>query len=183
MRIYFDQQPTDPANTVGAQNPTSVGTKAIYVNQKIVDTLKSAIRQDAEPFDELPSTRVLLDDVVSQMIDSFNFDGTTWVPYYYYKGHVNGKEQNYCWYDSEIVRRIHANEQVKNKGAWVEALLLFYLKGEGAFKDLTLSRKIKPRRISEIEIRKIREHQAGMPAAKDVQSKFDPTTFTGEIPG
>lgn len=156
-------------------------SKAIYVNLKLVKLLEDAIGQGMNEYETLPPRKELLDDVVSQMIKAL-YVGNDELPYFYYKGHVSGKDSNYKWFDSEIVDIIQQLPGIRNKGAWVDALLLMYLYGERAKGYITTLRRIQPRQLTSSEIRELRL-LAEMPAAEDVESTFDPTTFEGEIPG
>jgi len=156
-------------------NPSSSNTSenAIILSKTIVAGLRTAVAKDAGPLDEVGSPREMLDDVVQQMIDCYYYQGST-QPFVYYGGPHEG--DTYKWFKSDVARNIQACEQCKDKGRFVEAMVLLYLMGDAATQYLVSSRRVRPQSLSDSQEEEIRNALAAMPAAKDCVSTFIPTT-------
>lgn len=148
--------------------------KAIMVSQKLINLLKISMRGRMKSIDHLAPDRVLLDDVVRQT-KQLAYNGGNPV---YYSGKRD--ENLYKWFDSDEAKSIQAQADILDKGRFVEACLVIYLKGFVA-EYLSTSREIHPRTMTSETKTMIANKLAEMRVAKSAESEFLPTKCGDEI--
>lgn len=148
--------------------------KAIMVSQKLISLLKTSMRSRMNSIDHLASDRVLLNDVVRQT-RKLAYNGGNPV---YFSGKRD--ENLYKWFDSDEAKAIQAHVEILDKGRFVEACLVLYLKGFDA-RYLSISREVHPRTMTSESKTLIAEKLAEMRDAKSAESEFLPTKCSDEI--
>lgn len=152
-------------NKQSSQNSEKNG---IPVGKNFVNYLRSALIKQANPIDKLPSSRDILNNVVSQTSAAMSAP-------VYYSGSLDN--ETYLWFDSEMARRIQADPNVRDKRRFVEACIGAYLGGaEWLRTHCVSSKEIRPRIISDGEKQAISRTAAEIADAKSVDSKFDPAS-------
>lgn len=144
---------------------------AIYVNKKLLVTLRSALKRGASRYDILPSDRNLIDAVVREMSKHIIANPV-------YSKVVPGKDDSYKWFDSDVQRQIAGLEAIKNKGRFVDACIIAYVYGEVGMEQYCVgSRVIYPQKLDQDKLRRIANQAAVIADSKSVESVFVPTTL------
>lgn len=143
---------------------------AILLDKKFVDRLMSAISKGASSIDKMPSKRSVIDFVVSKTTSAYGGN------FIYYSG-TRDMSDSYKYFGSEISTWVSSNDEIKDKGRFVEACIITYLFGERGMESMCKSSKeIRPRDYDQQKRAGIARKAAEIADAKDVVSGFVPTT-------
>lgn len=142
---------------------------AILVNSKILSAIRTAVEQGKSDFDRTISDRDLVRNIVDQVYDHLKLH-----PVY---STLDPGEATYKWFGTDTSRKVQQNEDLLNKGRFVDACLLaYYLPNGGWRKYVRASRRICPQQLTESQKISIEQTAAGIADASAVVSTFTPQT-------
>lgn len=123
-------QPATSQATPVQKSASSGGSEnAILVNKELIIKLKNLAARGLRPLEELPTTRDMVNFVVSEMGDSVRGLYSTLA-----------REECYKWFDSEVAKRVQSMDDIKDKGRFVDACLIAYGWGVEALKKYCVSK-------------------------------------------
>lgn len=151
---------------------------AILLNRELVELLRTSVASNAGPFDFIPERRALVDEVCREMMDRYypNNGAQSFQPVYY----TGSKGETYKWFDSEWAKYIQGLGAIKDKGRFVEALIVLYLylpDSDMVNNYITCGRRLRLPRLSDEKASRIAQRLPEIGALKEVDSQFEPATL------
>lgn len=144
---------------------------AILISRNLVIRLRSELKKRESPFDELVPDNQMVDEVVSEMYQYLKA-----IPPYY----LGKRGETFGYVGTETVAEIQKMD-LRDKGKFVEACILFYLMGPSRASEMCAFRRVMhPRHLNDKEVQELKAVTSAIDESKGVESSFCPGTALGD---